>query len=51
MTKKIFTGIVTVSALAMLGCFVLIMGVLYEYFGNQLIDEMKNESIFIARCV
>lgn len=43
MTKKIFCSILTVSSLVLLSCFVLIMGVLYSYFGSLQKKQMKTE--------
>lgn len=45
MTKKIFQSIVIVAGTVLLAGFVIIMGILYDYFGNiqmgQLMDELE----------
>ncbi len=48
MTKKVFHGIFAVSILTFLACLVLILGVLYNYFDNQLIDGLHTECRMIA---
>lgn len=44
MTKKIFRSIIFGSVIALLVSFVFIMGILYEYFNNQLLSELRNEA-------
>ncbi len=44
MTKKIFTGIITVALVIMLCCAGLIMGVMYDYLGNQIYMDLQNEA-------
>ena len=48
MTKRIFGGIFTVSVLTLLACMVLIFGVVYNYFSNQLDDELEKEAVFVS---
>lgn len=44
MTKRIFTGIMVVSLLTMLVCTGLVMGVMYDYLGEKIDDELKDEA-------
>lgn len=44
MTKKIFRSIIFGSVITLLVSFVFIMGILYEYFNNQLLSELRNEA-------
>ena len=44
MTKKIFRSIIFGSVITLLVSFVFIMGILYEYFNNQLLSELRNET-------
>ena len=44
MTKRIFAGIISVSLLTMIACIVLLMGVMYDYMGEKIDEEMKNEA-------
>ena len=48
MTKKIFTGIISVAVLVMVLCSSFLIGILYEYFGNIVTAELKNEAYFIS---
>jgi two-component system phosphate regulon sensor histidine kinase PhoR len=41
MTKRIFRSIFLVASLVLLASFLIIMGVLYEYFTNMQKDELK----------
>ena len=51
MTKRIFKNIVFASFLTFLACLFLILGVLHEYFSNQLLTELRNEAEFVAQGV
>lgn len=51
MTKKIFRSIICVSLITFAACFVFIMGILYEYFNNQLLSELKNEAVLVGQGV
>ncbi len=51
MSKKIFKGIFLVSFLTLVACLALIMGVLYQYFGDELQTELRNEASFVAQGV
>ena len=49
MTGKIFRSIICASLVTLLACFVLIMGILYEYFNGSLLRELKNEADIIQQ--
>ena len=49
MTKKIFRNILCTSFVTLLACFVFIMGILYEYFNSQLLNELKNEAVMVEQ--
>ena len=49
MTGKIFRSIICASLVTLLACFVLIMGILYEYFNSSLLRELKNEADIIQQ--
>lgn len=51
MTRKVFYGTFVASVLTFLACLVLILGVLYTYFDNQLIDGLHTEGTMIAEGV
>lgn len=51
MTKRIFRSIICVSLITFAACFVFIMGILYEYFNNQLLSELKNEAVLVGQGV
>lgn len=44
MTKRIFTGIILVSLVTMLACTGLVMGVMYDYLGEKIDDELRDEA-------
>ena len=44
MTKRIFTGIILVSLVTMLACTGLVMGVMYDYLGQKIDDELRDEA-------
>jgi len=44
MTKRIFTGIILVSLVTILVCTGLVMGVMYDYLGEKIDDELKDEA-------
>ena len=48
MTGKLFRNSMMVGLSVFLLSVGLFMGVLYQYFGNQLTDELKNESLLVA---
>ncbi|MBQ8562340.1 MAG: histidine kinase, partial [Firmicutes bacterium] len=48
MTKKIFTGIITVALVIMICCAGLIMGVMYDYLGTQIYLDLENEAKLVA---
>ena len=48
MTEKIFRSILSVSMTALLLCVILVIGILYSHFNNQLAEEMYNELTFIS---
>lgn len=49
MTKKIFRSIIYASFVTFLACFVFIMGILYEYFNNSLLKELRNEADIVEQ--
>ena len=49
MTKKIFRSIICASFVTFLACFVFIMGILYEYFNNSLLKELRNEADIVEQ--
>ncbi len=51
MTKRIFRSIFLVASLVLLASFLIIMGVLYEYFTNMQQDELKVQTILAAHGV
>ncbi len=44
MTKRIFMGIILVSLVTMLACTGLVMGVMYDYLGEKIDDELRDEA-------
>ena len=44
MTKRIFRSIFAVAAVVLLASFVLITGVLYEYFSNKQMDQLNMQT-------
>ena len=48
MTKRIFTGIILVSLISMLVGTGLIMGVMYDYLGEKIDDELYDEAQMVA---
>ncbi len=51
MTRKIFRSIFAVALLVMLASIGIIVGVLYTYFEDEYLDELKNEAIYIAASI
>jgi len=47
MTKKILTGVISVSLIIMLVCVGLVMGIMYDYMGEKINEQLKNEAIII----
>ena len=47
MTKKIFTGVISVSLIIMLVCVGLVMGIMYDYMGQKLDDQLKAEAVLV----
>lgn len=48
MTTRIFRSIFAVALLVMLTSIGIIVGVLYTYFEDEYLDELKNEAVYIA---
>ena len=48
MHKKIFRSSVLVTLFILISSVVLIMGILYDYFESQLINELKREATYIS---
>lgn len=51
MNKKIFRSSVAVALVVLLSSIVLIMGILFQYFENQLKSELESEASYIAYAV
>lgn len=51
MNKKIFRSSVAVALVVLLSSIVLIMGILFQYFENQLKSELESEANYIAYAV
>lgn len=51
MKKKIFNAIFIVAVSVSLASFILIMGILYEYFTDVSKKELKNQTVFVAQGV
>lgn len=51
MNKKIFRSTVIVALLVFIASAVLIMGILFEFFENQLVYELKNEAYYISHAL
>lgn len=51
MHKKIFRSSVLVTLFVLLSSIILIMGILYDYFESQLINELKREAVYISRAI
>lgn len=51
MHKKIFRSSVLVTLFVLLSSIILIMGILYDYFESQLINELKREAFYISRAI
>ncbi len=49
MTKRIFRSIFLVAAAVLLASFVLITGVLYEYFSNNQMDQLRAQTALAAQ--
>ena len=47
MTKKIFTGVVSVSLIIMLICAGLVTNILYDYMGDKLDDQLAGEAVLV----
>ena len=47
MTRKILTGVISVSLIIMLVCVGLVMGIMYDYMGEKIDEQLKNEAILI----
>ena len=47
MTKRILTGVITVSLIIMLVCVGLVMGIMYDYMGQKIDEELKNEAVLV----
>ncbi len=51
MTKRIFRSILAVSAAVLLGCLVLIVGVLHGYFQSRVMAELESRTAYVAHGV
>lgn len=51
MTKKIFKSILLVSALVLTMGLALVLGILYEYFGQQITKELVREAAYLSQGV
>lgn len=51
MTKRIFIGIILVSMITMLACTGLVMGVMYDYLGEKIDDELRDEAKMVEIAV
>lgn len=51
MTKRIFRSICLVAAVVLLAAFTLIMGVLYDYFSNNQMSQLKAQALLAAQGV
>lgn len=49
MTSRIFKAIFSVALAVLLACLVFILGILFDYYGNRITQELRNESAFIAQ--
>lgn len=47
MTRKIFIGVVSVSLIIMLICAGLVTGILYDYMGEKLDDQLASEAVLV----
>ena len=45
MTKKILTGVIGVSLVIMLVCLGLVMGIMYDYMGQKIDEQMADEAV------
>lgn len=51
MKKRIFQSTLLVSLLTFISSMIIIMGVLYRYFDNQIMKEIKSEATYVATSV
>ena len=51
MGKKIFSSSVLVTLFVLISSIILIMGVLYDYFESQLINELKSKTMYISSAI
>lgn len=51
MASKIFKSIISAAAVVLLAAFIIITGVLYQYFGNIQQDQLKDELHLAAKAV
>ena len=51
MTKRIFRSILAVSVAVLLGCLVLIVGVLHGYFQSRVMAELESRTAYVAHGV
>ena len=49
MTSRIFKAIFSVALAVLMACLVFILGILFDYYGNRITQELRNESAFIAQ--
>jgi len=45
--KKIFTGVFSVALIIMVACMSMVYGVLYDYLGQQIDNELKNQAYMV----
>ena len=48
MTRKIFQSIIGVAVAVLLGSVLIVMGVLYSYFEEESMDQLRNEAAYAA---
>ena len=51
MTRRIFKSIIAVAAAVIAACFIIILGILYEYFSALSAVQLKNQTSLIAHAV
>lgn len=51
MTKKIFTGMISVALVVIVLCGMFLIGVLYGYFNELVFDELKNQAYFVSNAI
>ena len=51
MTKKILTGVITVSLIIMLVCVGLVMGIMYDYMGEKIDEQLRNQALLVEEAL